>query len=185
MKRIIAFGASNSRSSINARFAKYTAGLVDGAKVEMLDLNDYEMPIYSIDRERKNGIPKLAYVFKEHLLNADGIIISLAEHNGSYAVAFKNIVDWVSRIEKDVWSSKPMLLLATAPGGRGGKTVLDIALNRFGRMNKNLVGGFSLPLFRTNFNDTDGVTDDVLKEEFQGLLKTFEAAVFSKSEVEL
>jgi NAD(P)H-dependent FMN reductase len=40
------FGASSSKDSINKQLAAYAAGLFENASVEILDLNDYEMPIF-------------------------------------------------------------------------------------------------------------------------------------------
>jgi chromate reductase len=100
MKKIVAFGASSSVNSINKQFASFVANKISNSELIILDLNDFEMPIYSEDRERFEAIPSLAYDFKAILKNADGIIISFAEHNGSYTAAFKNIFDWISRIEK-------------------------------------------------------------------------------------
>ena len=128
MKKIVAFGASSSKSSINNTLASFALSKVQDSVPIVLDLNDFEMPIYSIDREKKDGIPELAYRFKESLKKADGIIISFAEHNGAYTVAFKNIFDWISRIEKVVWYNKPMFLLATSTGGNGAVIVLDIVV---------------------------------------------------------
>ena len=85
------------------------------------------MPIYSEDLQNLSGIPKKAFDFKSEISNSDALVISLAEHNGSYTAAFKNIYDWISVIEADVWCSKPILLLSTSTGARGGKTVLDTA----------------------------------------------------------
>ncbi|MEO0776181.1 MAG: NAD(P)H-dependent oxidoreductase [Bacteroidota bacterium] len=39
-RKIVAFGASNSRHSINRKLAAYAAQRVDGAEVDLLDLND-------------------------------------------------------------------------------------------------------------------------------------------------
>lgn len=50
--KVLAIGATNSTTSINQQLAAYTAGLVEGAQVEVLDLNDFEMPIYS-EKESK------------------------------------------------------------------------------------------------------------------------------------
>jgi len=172
-KKILAFGASSSRQSINKQLAKYTAEQIAEADVTLLDLNDFEMPIYSIDKEREDGIPVLANDFKQHILEADGIIISFAEHNGAYTVAFKNVFDWISRIEKDVWMQKPMLLLSTSPGGRGGKTVLDIAVNKFRFMNSNSISSFSLPSFGKNFSTEQGLLDEELAHQFQEQLTIF------------
>lgn len=177
IKKIVAFGASSSRQSINKKFARFAANQITDANVTLLDLNDFEMPIFSIDRERESGIPALALQFKEQIKQADGIIISFAEHNGAYSTAFKNVFDWISRIEKDVWASKPMFLLATSPGGRGGKTVLEIALNKFKRMNNNTIISFSLPSFRNNFMKEKGIIDEGLRQAFEEQLQLFENAL--------
>jgi NAD(P)H-dependent FMN reductase len=121
MKKIIAFGASSSIHSINKKLATYAASCVPNAQSTVLDLNDYEMPIFSVDRQNKDGFPQLAHDFKDLLMSSDGIIISFAEHNSSYSAAFKNIFDWISRFDGDIWYSKPMLLLATNDGDRGAK----------------------------------------------------------------
>ena len=110
MKKIVAFGASSSLNSINKDLATYTASQVPDSASIVINLIDFEMPIYSTDKEKENGIPDLAYKFKDILKNADGIVISFAEHNGVYTAAFKNIFDWISRIEKVVWYNKPMFL---------------------------------------------------------------------------
>lgn len=175
-KKIVALGASNSKNSINKKLATFAANQVENAEVNILDLNDFEMPIYGIDKEMESGIPTLAHDFKAHLKNSDGIIISFAEHNGAYSAAFKNIMDWISRIEKDVWESKPMLLMATSPGGRGGSSVLDIAVNKFKFMNTNTIASFSLPSFGQNFSDEDGISNDELLTSFKEQIKIFTLA---------
>ena len=44
MRTIIAFAGSNSRSSINKKLATYASNMINGEQVEVLDLNDYELP---------------------------------------------------------------------------------------------------------------------------------------------
>ncbi|MEM1320504.1 MAG: NADPH-dependent FMN reductase [Bacteroidota bacterium] len=176
-KSIVAFGASNSTQSINKRFASYAAHQIADAEINLLDLNDYEMPIYSMDREKASGIPAQAQQFLDHLRSADGIVISFAEHNGAYSAAFKNIFDWVSRIDNKLWGDKPMLLLATSPGGRGGQTVLDIAKNKFKFMNTNTLASFSLPLFHQHFSEEEGIKDEALKASFEAALQVFVQAL--------
>jgi len=176
-KKIIAFGASSSKNSINKKFADFTANQVSNAEVKLLDFNDFEMPIFSVDREKESGIPSLAYKFKEHIVNTDGVVISFAEHNGAYSTAFKNIFDWISRINKNVWENKPLFLLATSPGIRGGKSVLEIAINKFKRMNSNTICSFSLPSFNNNFSEKDGITNETLLQVFKHQLIIFELAL--------
>lgn len=132
------------------------------------------MPIYSEDLHRSSGIPKKALEFKREILNSDAIVISLAEHNGSYTAAFKNIYDWISVIENDVWCSKPILLLSTSTGARGGKTVLETAHKRFSRNYKYEIPFFALPSFNDNFDSVDGIIDVRLNQDFQSVLIDFE-----------
>ena len=173
MKQIVAFGASSSKKSINKDLASYAASVIEDANVLILDLNDFEMPIYSIDYENDHGIPEKAFKFKEKLKTADGIIISFAEHNSVYTAAFKNIFDWISRIEKVVWFNKPMFLLSTSDGDRGAKTVLQIAYNRMSFGNPHKIPTFSLPNFKKNFDKNNGILDIDLNDEFQSALKVF------------
>jgi chromate reductase, NAD(P)H dehydrogenase (quinone) len=168
--KIIAFGASNSTTSINKKLATYTANLFENSGIEILDLNDYEMPIYSIEREKSNGIHPLAVDFYGKIEAADLIIISFAEYNGTYTAAFKNIFDWISRVNPRTFHNKKMILLATSPGARGGQTVLENAVNRFPRHGADIVGSFHFPSFHQNFQDNQ-VINLAIKNELENLTK--------------
>ena len=170
MKKIIAFGASSSKTSINKQLATYAAHQFDNASVEVLDLNDYELPLFSSDKETETGIPQLAQDFYAKLGTADLIIISFAEHNGTYTAAFKNIFDWTSRINGKNFQDKPTLLLSTSPGPRGGSTVLEIAKGRFPFQGAVVKGSFSLPSFYENFDVSNGIINDDLKNQFMGIV---------------
>ncbi len=170
---LLHFAGSNNNSSINRKLAFYAASVVSADKKIELDLNDFEMPIYSAQREKNNGVPEEAHAFFGHIKWSDGIIMSLAEHNGSYSVAFKNIFDWVSRIDQAVWQGKSIFLLSTSPGTRGGATVLDIAAGRFPFNGGRVVAKFSLPSFYVNFKEERGIIDDELNQVFEQQLYTF------------
>lgn len=172
MKYIIAFAGSSSTTSINKQLATYASSLVDNAQTTVLDLNDFSLPLYSIDLEKEQGIPDNAHKFLEHIRNSDGIVVSLAEHNGAYSAAFKNIFDWMSRAEQKLFMNKPILLMATSPGARGGASVLEMAKDRFPRHSANVVATFSLPSFNDNFSDGK-ITNDELNSELQSAVSTF------------
>ena len=94
MKKILTIGASSSSKSINRIFANFAAkSLGIECEIKELVLTDFEMPIYSEDKQNNSGIPKKAIDFKKEIYQADALVISLAEHNGSYTAAFKNIYD--------------------------------------------------------------------------------------------
>lgn len=175
MGKVLAFGASTSRASINKQFATWAVHQMSEVEATVIDLNDYPMPLFSVDVERESGAPATAYTLKELIQAQDGLIISFAEHNGAYSAAFKNVFDWLSRLEGKPWGGKPALLLSTSPGARGGATVLEIAKARFPFSGGEVVATFSLPQFRVNFDATRGISEPSLAKGFQEALQKFEA----------
>ncbi|MFT4537761.1 MAG: chromate reductase [Planctomycetota bacterium] len=158
---LLAFAGSTSRSSINKQLVSYAAGLLSDSVAEVVDLNDYELPLFSVDVELEIGSPKNAARFFEKIGAADALLISFAEHNGCYAAAFKNLFDWCSRINPKVYQGKPVVMLATSPGGRGGATVLEIATKSAPFFGADLRASLSIPSFGENFKDGKIVTPDI------------------------
>ena len=176
MKKIIALGGSNSKESINRSFATYVANQIDNAEVFVVDLNDFELPLYGIDKESKTGFPDDVMRLNNLIESADGLVISLAEHNGSYSTAFKNAFDWLSRLNKEVWKNKPMLLMACSPGGRGGANVLQAAKSSFPHLGGNIVADFSLPSFYDNYSE-NGLSNEALNTQLNQKIKTLQKAI--------
>ena len=92
MKKILVFAGSNSLNSINKKFAVFTAGKLNDVTLEIVDLNNFQLPIFGIDLELSQGIPNNAMLFLEKIKLSEGIVLSLAEHNGSYTSVFKNLM---------------------------------------------------------------------------------------------
>lgn len=166
--KILALAASSSSTSINKQLATYAAGLVPNGDVEVLDLNDFEMPIFSEDKEKELGQPEPAQRFFQKLGEADVIVISYAEHNGSYAAAFKNVFDWTSRIDMKVYQGKPVIMLATSPGPGGAATVLAAATGSAPYFAADVKGFLSIPSFYDNFDMEKG---ELRNEELANQLK--------------
>jgi chromate reductase, NAD(P)H dehydrogenase (quinone) len=150
--KLLAFAASNSSKSINKQLVTYAARLVDGAEIEVLDLNDYELPLFSVDREAELGHPELAKAFLAKVAASDAVMISFAEHNGSYSAAYKNLFDWSSRVEKNVFQDKPMVMLSTSPGPRGGASVLAAATHSAPFFGGRVTASLAIPSFYENFD---------------------------------
>jgi NAD(P)H-dependent FMN reductase len=161
MKKILAFAGSTSLTSINKKLATFAAENLQKTSFNVIDLRDFTLPIYSSDEE-KNGFPEDVIKFTSLLDNYDGFILSLAEHNGSYTAAFKNIFDWSTRVEKNFFRDQPLLLMAASPGARGGQTVLETGVQSFSRMGAKELVSFSLPSFYDNFKDGKIIQQDLL-----------------------
>lgn len=171
--KILAFGASNSSTSINKALATYAASLVKGATVEVLDLNDFEIPLFSEDREKEIGQPKLAKNFLAKIECADALIVSFAEHNGSYSAAYKNLFDWASRITRDVYQNKPVVYLATSPGPGGAQNVLKVATESARFFAADVKSSLSIPSFYDNFDSsTQQLTNETLRQALEDTVNT-------------
>ncbi len=66
-------------------------------------------------------MPQLALDFAKKIDEGDLLIISLAEKNGVYSTAFKNIYNWISVIPgRKAFGDKHAFVLATLPERRDG-----------------------------------------------------------------
>lgn len=174
--KIIAFGASSSSKSINKQLATYAANLAAEVQanvdIEILDLNDFELPLFSQDKEMELGQPEAAKAFFNKLGESDAIIISFAEHNGNYSAAYKNLFDWASRIDKKVYQNKAMLLLATSPGPGGAGSVLAVATGSAPYFDGKVKASLSVPNFFDNFNvENTKCTNDELHQQLLNAVK--------------
>lgn len=174
--KITAFAGSNSSQSRNKQLVKFALSYFPDSVINLLDLNDFEMPIFSVDRE-KEGYPAPAYEFIRHLNDCDVIICSLAENNRTYTVAFKNIIDWCSRIDLKFFKNKPMLLMSTSTGRFAGRNVMNAAKNFFPVSDAQIVDTFSLPEFNKTFEPNKGIIDEELLSGFEAKIAFFKKEI--------
>ena len=172
--KILAFAASNSKTSINHQLVKYAASLADFAEVEILNITDYELPLYRPDREEDSGVPEKAQQFHSKIGTADALLVSFAEHNGSYTAAYKNLFDWASRIDgAKVYQNKPTVVLSTSPGKGGAKSVATQVENSAPHFAMDIKAMFSLPSFYDNFNE--GQLSGDYKNDLQDAVNSLKA----------
>jgi len=168
--KILAFAATSSNKSINNQLVRYMANQLssqrEDTEIEILDINDYELPLFSEDREAELGQPKLAKAFLDKIGSSNAVIISFAEHNGSYTVAYKNLFDWASRINPKVFQDKDMIMLATSPGPGGASSVLATATASAPYFDGNVKASLSIPSFYDNFDSNQGsIKNDEINEQ--------------------
>jgi len=169
--KLLAFAATSSSKSINKQLVTYASQQFENAEVEILDINDYELPLFSEDKEIELGKPELAQQFLQKIAQSDSVIISFAEHNGSYTVAYKNIFDWASRINPKVFQNKPMVMLSTSPGPGGAASVLAAATNSAPYFDGDVKASVSVPSFYDNFDiEQSRITNDEINKELLNAL---------------
>ena len=128
--QLLIFAGSTRQQSFNRKLAHATAAIARdaGASVTVLELSDFDIPLYNADLEAE-GTPADVVRLKQALFDHPAWIICSPEYNGSYTALLKNTLDWASSPVKNhaYWSdsSKPFAgkvvgLLSASPGALGG-----------------------------------------------------------------
>tara|TARA_R110001632_G_scaffold104444_3_gene213339 strand:+ start:1081 stop:1623 length:543 start_codon:yes stop_codon:yes gene_type:complete len=164
MKKVIGFAGSNSSQSINAELVTHVLSKLVGVSKKQLLLTDYEIPMYDIDTEQASGIPIDIQLLKNEIAKADGLVISVNEHNGSWSAFFKNTFDWLSRADRNFLEGTKVLLMSTSPGARGASSSLDYAKQTLPRFGAEVVESFSFPSFQDNFDIEAGTISNTSLE---------------------
>lgn len=124
MTRILLFSGSARADSLNQKLCKAAAKMIEqqGGKATVIDLKDYEMPLFNQDIEDPNreDYPENVVKLRELMESHDGWLIASPEYNGQPSPLLKNTIDWVSREKIAVFSGKPVGLMSASPGGMGG-----------------------------------------------------------------
>lgn len=165
MKKILAFTGSNHSKSINRQLLKFALELMDKRSFEIteIDLRDYSPVMLSLDEEKQNGLPEETQKLHALMQDFDGYMIASPEHNCSVPAFLKNITDWLSRKELKFFKEKPVLLLSTSQGARGGKSNLGALEEGYPRFAAKVTGAYSLPSFSGNFRDGKIINEEELK----------------------
>jgi len=175
--KLLAVAGSVRKASLNKMLLALASDVArrKGAEVKVVDLADFEMPLYSGDIEEKQGIPEAANKLKELFNSVDGIIISAPEYNFSVSGVLKNAVDWTSRIKPQPFKQKHILLMSASPsmvGGNRGLWSLRIPLESLGAFVYPEM--FSLAVAHEAFDIKGGLKDanlsSILKSNIEGFL---------------
>ncbi|MEN8837050.1 MAG: NAD(P)H-dependent oxidoreductase [Celeribacter marinus] len=99
MTKLLMFAGSARKASTNKQLAALAARTAKeaGAEVTLIDLADFDMPIYNGNIEADTGLPENAKRLKQLFVEHDGFFIASPEYNSSISAVLKNALDWISR----------------------------------------------------------------------------------------
>jgi len=178
MAKILAFAGSARKDSLNKKLLKVVAAGAEaaGAHLTLVDLADFQMPLFNQDLESEQGMPEKAGEFKRLMIDHDGFLIASPEYNSAFSPLLKNTLDWVSRSERDdeppllAFRGKTAGILATSPGGLGGirgLVMLRMVLGNLGVIvmpdQQAVANGFHA------FNDDGSMNDEKLETRIHTL----------------
>lgn len=90
------------------------------ANVEILDLREYDFPIFTETLKKQANPSEKAVVFSQKIQSSHGIILVTPEYNGGYPASLKNAIDLLY----DEWRHKPVAIATVSAGPFGGSQVL-------------------------------------------------------------
>jgi NAD(P)H-dependent FMN reductase len=174
--KILSFAGSLREESFNKRVLKnaVAGARAAGAEVTVIDLRDFDMPIYNADDHEKQGFPENAIKFQELLLAHDGLLISSPEYNGSLPGGMKNAIDWASRPRGDVkmyaaFKNKVAGIMTASPGSFGGLRCLGHLRSVLTIMSVHVIPLEIAVTFAGEKFDGDTMTDEKTKKLLENL----------------
>ena len=173
MAKILAFAGSNSSTSINHKLVSFTVDTITGHEVQLLNMVRYPFPMFSEDVEREKGYSNSLVELKDDIKNAQGLVLSVNEHNGGPSAYFKNIIDWLSRLDRRFLSGTKVFLMSASPGKGGASNAHATIEKSLGHFGGEVVATFSLPTFHENFKQGNGILDETLRDAHQQALQDF------------
>jgi chromate reductase len=125
--KILAFAGSTRRESFNRKVLPIAVRGAEaaGASVTVVEVADYEMPLFNEDLEASAGLPDATKRLKELFMAHQGLILACPEYNSSITPLLKNTIDWVSRKLPGegglaAYQGKVAGLVSASPGALGG-----------------------------------------------------------------
>ncbi|MFK7760894.1 MAG: NADPH-dependent FMN reductase [Candidatus Midichloriaceae bacterium] len=170
---ILFISGSTRNGSFNTKLVKYSYDYaIDiGIESKLIDLADYEMPIYQGDWENENGLPQDIKKLKEIFFNSKGFFISTTEYNGFFSPLLMNTIDWLSRPEtKDeaplkAFRNKVAMIVSASPGKFGGMRALPYLRLFLNNVGVNVLPGeMGIQFAMKNFDGDGNLLDEGLKE---------------------
>lgn len=163
--KILALSGSTRKGSYNQLMVNVAAkGASEaGAEVTVVELQDYDLPLFNQDLEADQGLPERGKALRQLFTEADGFLLASPEYNGSFTAVLKNAIDWISRPQDDglsAFKGKTAALMSTSPGGLGGLRALPhvrYVLSSLGVL--VIPDQIALPAAYAAFDETGNIVD--------------------------
>lgn len=163
---------SNSSTSINEQLTKAVLKELD-LKNEFIDLKSLNIPMFSEDLEREIKSPEGILFLLEKLATHQHIFIATNEHNGTVSAFFKNIFDWLSRIQLKFLANKKVFILSTSNGKRGGLGANETLQKLVTRFGCGVLEYYAFSAFSDNFDtNNQKITNETYLQELENKLNT-------------
>jgi chromate reductase len=172
---VITICGSLRKGSYN-RMVMNTLPSVAPAGMKLKELGGIDkFPLYNTDLHADGKFPEIVTSFADQIRAADAVIINSPEYNYTIPGAFKNAIDWVSRLKDQPFKDKPVALQSASGGPLGGARMqyhmrqMFVFLNAFVFNTPEIFVGTA----QNKFNDKGELTDAATKEFLGKQLEAF------------
>lgn len=163
MKKVLLISGSLRKKSFNtALLQAFADELTDKAEVAWADIH---LPLFN--EELEGEFPADAQTFKQHILNADAIIIATPEYNRGMSGVLKNAIDWASRpYGQNAFTGKRVLVSSVSTGGIAGALASYQVKQSLLHLNANVIGQpeFMVGGAPQKFDEAGVLTDESTKK---------------------
>ena len=174
--KILAFAGSTRRESWNRKVLEVAvAGARDaGAEVNLVNLNDFPMPIYNADWHTDNGVPETMRALRKLMMEANGIMIASPEYNTSITPLLKNTIDWLSQEvdgqpENIAFAGKVGALMGASNGAFGTIRALPHVSYILSNLGVFMLPVVAVPKVSANFDAEGKIANERAKGMLTGL----------------
>ncbi|MCZ6853522.1 MAG: NAD(P)H-dependent oxidoreductase [Gammaproteobacteria bacterium] len=181
MAHLLVFSGSTRTESFNLKLAVQLASMAEqeGATVSLVNLSDFDLPIYNGDLEITQGLPDAAKRLKNLLQENAGFIVTCPEYNGFITPLLINAIDWCTRsedasVDLSGFSDKTVLIASASPGPGGGNrsnTHLKTMLSGIGAI--VIPQTLTVPAAHNAFDDQGRFLDDAMEKRAERLIAKF------------
>ena len=148
----ILVASSNNNQKLGLRLQELA--IEQECEVELINLVDLRLPLYSTIEEEENGIPETVLDLATKILDLKAFIIVAPEYNGVMPPVLNNAMAWTSRATKD-WRdafNDKIVGLATHSGGGGAKGLQAMRI-QFQHLGANILARELLTTYEKPLNE--------------------------------
>ena len=152
----ILVASSNNNQKLGLKLQELA--LKEGCEVELINLVDLRLPLYSTVEEEENGIPETVLYLATKILELKAFIIVAPEYNGVMPPVLNNAMAWTSRATKD-WRdafNEKIVGLATHSGGGGAKGLQAMRI-QFQHLGANILAREILTTYEKPLNEETAI----------------------------
>ena len=152
----ILVASSNNNQKLGLKLKELA--LAQNCEVDLINLVDLRLPLYSTVEEQENGIPETALDLATKILELKAFIIVAPEYNGVMPPVLNNAMAWTSRATKD-WRdafNEKIVGLATHSGGGGAKGLQAMRI-QFQHLGANILAREILTTYEKPLNEETAI----------------------------